>query len=173
VFLDRANAERDHARAFAQACASAAAQLDRDSEEHAEILRGALAKSAEAWKRDVDAIVTGRDRQSTEKDAALSRYRANRAITHLASDLARALSSIAAKNGAEGPPLNESALTPMARTLVRTFAFGEDTHLSPLTRSAVGSLLDRLTQLAVPAQSEGNEASSRVAELRAIADALA
>ena len=172
-FADHAIEERTRIAAFSEACARAAAEIDRDADDQAEILRGALAKAAEAWRKDVDAIVTGRDRQSADKDPALARYRANRAISHMAKDLARTLSSIAAQHGAQGPELNEAALLPSARTLVRTFALSEGTHLSPLTRSAIGTLLDRLTQLAVPARTEGIEATSRVLELREIADALA
>lgn len=170
---DRANEQQERERSIAQACAAAAAELDRDADANAEKVRGALSRANEAWRKDVDAIVAGRDRQAATHDPALSRYRANRGVAHLAPELARTLASVAASHGVHSPDFTEAALAPLARAIVRTFAFTDSALLSSLTRSAVASLIERLTQAAVSGRERSSGSHSRVAELRAIVDALA
>ncbi len=80
----------ESARARAQDWALRAAKLERETEESAQIVAGALGTSAEEWRRDLDVVVTGRDAAQAEADPVLLRYRTDRAIARLAPPLARA-----------------------------------------------------------------------------------
>lgn len=170
---ERLNEQRERERAIAQACATAAAEIDSDADANSEILRGALSRAVDAWRKDVEAIVAGRDRQSATSDPALARYRANRAVAHLAPELARTLATMANSHGVHSAEFTEASLATLARAIVRTFAFSEGAHLSSLTRSAIASLIERLTHAAVSGRERSLGSHSRVAELRAIVDALA
>jgi small GTP-binding protein len=160
------------ARARAQDLALRAAKLDREADEAAQVVAGALGGAAADWKRDLDVVVTGRDAAQAEADPVLTRYRIDRAITRLAQPLARVLASVA--GGADTPGATEDDLAPMVRAVVRTFAAsgGRADTLVPLTRSAIASLVEHLVDLAA-APPERGRAEGRVAELEAIGSALA
>ena len=162
----------DAARARAQDLALRAAKLEREAEEAAQVVAGALLGAAADWKNDLDVVVTGRDAAQAEADPVLTRYRIDRAVTRLAQPLARVLASIA--GGSDTPGATEEDLAPMCRAVVRTFAAtgGRSTALVPLTRSAIASLVEHLLELAA-APPERGRAEGRVAELEAIGVALA
>src|SRR5690606_136706 len=75
LLLDRA---REHARdeiagieaarARAQELALRAANLEREADQAAQVIAGALGSAAADWKRDLEVVVTGRDRQQAETD---------------------------------------------------------------------------------------------------------
>ncbi len=177
---ETANEERaamEAARVQAQELALRAAKLDREADESAQIVAGALAGAAAEWKRDLEVVVTGRDRAQVESDPVLSRYRIERAITRLAVPLARVLASLArggpSAPSADVPGASAADLGPLVRAVVRTFAAsgGKPDALVPLTRCAVSSLVEHLLDLAV-APPEAGRAEGRVAELEAIERAL-
>jgi small GTP-binding protein len=160
------------ARARAQDLALRAAKLDREADDAAQVVAGALGGVAADWKRDLDVVVTGRDAAQAEADPVLTRYRIDRAVTRLAQPLAAVLASIA--GGADTPGATEEDLGPMVRAVVRTFAAsgGRAGALVPLTRSAIATLVEHLLELAA-APPERGRAEGRVAELEAIGAALA
>ena len=177
--LDRAreHAEKESttieaARARSKDLALRAAKLEREAEEASQVVAGALGSAAADWKRDLDVVVTGREKAQVEADPVLSRYRVDRAITRLAQPLARVLASIA--GGADTAGATEHDLLPMTRAVVRAFAAagGRSDTLVPLTRSAIASMVEHLIELA-GAPPERGRAEGRVAELEAIAGALA
>ncbi len=168
------NAVIEAARARAQELALRAANLEREADEAAQVVAGALGHAAADWKRDLDVVVTGRDRQQAATDPTLLRYRVDRARSRLATPLARVLASIARGQGAsdvEGA--REEDLVPVVHALVRTFAAtgGRSDALLPLTRSAIASLVEHLLELAA-APPERGRAEGRVAELEAVIRAL-
>ena len=160
------------ARTRAQDLALRSAKLEREADEAAQVIAGALGAPAADWKRDLDVVVTGRDAAQAEADPVLTRYRIDRAITRLAQPLARVLASVA--GGADTPGATEEDLVPMVRAVVRTFAAagGRSDALVPLTRSAIASLVEHLLSLAAAVPARGR-AEGRVAELEAIGAALA
>lgn len=164
-------------RAHAQELALRAAKLEREAEEASQVLAGALGVPGAEWKRDLDVVVTGRDKQQAETDPVLARYRVDRAASRLAPPLARVLASLAkggpSQPGPEVPGATSDDLGPLARAIVRTFAAtgGKPDALGPLARSAIASLVDHLLELAV-APPEGGQAEGRVAELVALREAL-
>jgi cellulose synthase operon protein C len=176
--LDRArvNANEERAkieagRARSQDLALRAAKLEREADDAAQVVAGALLGVAADWKRDLDVVVTGRDAAQAEADPVLTRYRIDRAITRLAQPLARVLCSVAG-DGTTGA--TEEDLAPLCRAVVRTFAAtgGRSGALVPLTRSAIASLVEHLLELAA-APPERGRAEGQVAELEAIGAALA
>ncbi len=172
---ERAAEERaaiEAARTRAQDLALRSAKLEREADDAAQIVAGALGPAAADWKRDLDVVVTGRDAAQAEADPVLTRYRIDRAITRLAPALARVLATVA--GGADTPGATEEELGPMVRAVVRTFAAsgGRSDALVPLTRSAIASLVEHLLSLAAAVPERGR-AEGRVAELEAIGAALA
>ncbi len=162
--------ELDARAARAQDMAHAAAALDRDAEGAATKIVHALKPAAEAWRRDLTVVVTGRDADAVATDPVLQRYRVDRALARLGAPLAEALSAM-------HPHATPAALLPMARTLVRPFAAtadvgggGADT-LPALARSAVSTLIERLGALGV-AQAEPARATGLARELDEIGRAL-
>jgi hypothetical protein len=138
---------------------------------------GAIGAAAADWKRDLEVVVTGRDRAQAESDPTLSRYRVDRAVTRLAQPLARVLASVA-RGGPDAqagdvPGASPEDLAPLVRAVVRTFAAagGKPDALVALTRCAVTSLVEHLLDLAV-APPEGGRAAGRVVELEAIGRSL-
>lgn len=177
---EAAAAERtaiDAQRTHAQELALRAAKLEREAEEASQMLAGALGVPSAEWKRDLDVVVTGRDKQQVETDPVLARYRVDRAASRLAPPLARVLASLAkggpSQPGPEVTGATSDDLLPLARAIVRTFAAagGKPDALAPLARSAIASLVDHLLELAV-APPEGGQAEGRVAELVALREAL-
>ena len=151
-----------------------AAKLERETEESAQIVAGALGTSAEEWRRDLDVVVTGRDAAQAEADPVLLRYRTDRAIARLAPPLARVLATLAGASDGDGAGASEADLALLCRGVVRTFAAtgGREGALLPLTRSAVSSLVEHLLELARVAPGRPS-AEGRVAEMEAIGAALA
>ncbi|MBX3221059.1 MAG: dynamin family protein [Labilithrix sp.] len=164
----------DAARARAQELALRAANLEREADEAAQVVAGAIGGAAADWKRDLEVVVTGRDRQQVANDPNLLRYRVDRARSRLATPLARVLASIArgpATADVEGAGADD--LMPVVHAAVRTFAAanGQADALLPLTRSAVASLIEHLLELAA-APPERGRAEGRVGELEAVLRAL-
>jgi cellulose synthase operon protein C len=164
----------DAARSRAQELALRAANLEREADEAAQVVAGALGNAAADWKGDLDVVVTGRDRQQAATDPTLLRYRIDRARSRLAAPLGRVLASIARGQGTsdvEGARAED--LMPVVHALVRTFAAagGRSESLLPLTRSAIASLVEHLLELAA-APPERGRAEGRVAELEAVIRAL-
>ncbi len=156
----------------AQAFAQRAAKLDREIDETAQRVAGALSRGALAWKRDLDVIATGRDDDALEKDPVLYRYRVDRATFHLAPTLARVLAELGWEGDREVARAESEGL-PMARALVRTFAStgGAADALFPLARSAVVTLTERLFSLAT-APARAATARGMVDELRSVSEKL-
>ena len=164
----------DAARARAQELALRAANLEREADEAAQVVAGALNPAAAEWKRDLEVVVTGRDKNQAQQDPVLARYRVDRAQSRLAKPLAKVLASIARGKGTtDVPGATETDLLPLVRALVRTFAAagGKADALVPLTRSAISSLVEHLLELAV-APPERGKAEGRVGELEAFVAAL-
>lgn len=164
----------DAARARAQELSLRAANLDREADEAAQVVAGALGPAAADWKRDLEVIVTGRDRQQAENDPVLLRYRVDRARSRLAAPLARVLASIArGQSTVDIDGARAEDLIPVVHAAVRTFAAsnGKADALLPLTRSAIASLVEHLLDLAAAAPERGR-AEGRVAELEAVLRAL-
>jgi GTP-binding protein EngB required for normal cell division len=164
----------DAARARAQELALRAANLEREADEAAQVVAGALGPAAGEWKRDLEVVVTGRDKQQAENDPVLSRYRVDRAVSRLAEPLANVLASVArGRSEAEVAGATQADLMPVVRAVVRAFAAsgGRAEALVPLTRSAVASLVEHLLELAVAPPDRGR-AEGRAFELEAIAAAL-
>jgi small GTP-binding protein len=170
---ERATEERatiDAAQSRVKELSLRAAKLEREADEAAQVVAGALSGAAAEWKRDLEVVVTGRDTDQSQTDPVLARYRVDRAASRLAAPLAKVLASVAG-----GPPgAGEEDLAPLARAVVRTFAAagGRAEALVPLTRSAITSLVEHLQELAV-APPERGRAEGRVAELEALHAALA
>lgn len=181
LLLDRAReqaeGERESieaARARAQELALRAANLDREADEAAQVVAGALGGAAADWRRDLEVVVTGRDREQAASDPVLVRYRIDRAISRLSGPLAQVLASIArGPSSADTPGAGVPDLLPIVHAAVRTFAAsgGRADALLPLTRSAVASLVEHLLDLAA-APPERGRAEGRVAELEAVLRAL-
>ncbi|MBX3214574.1 MAG: dynamin family protein [Labilithrix sp.] len=162
------------ARSRAQELALRAANLEREADEAAQVVAGAIGGAAADWRRDLEVVVTGRDRQQVASDPTLLRYRVDRARSRLSAPLARVLASIArgqATSDIEGARADD--LMPVVHAAVRTFAAanGQADALFPLTRSAVASLVEHLLELAA-APPERAAAEGRVAELEAVLRAL-
>jgi small GTP-binding protein len=174
---EAANDERvklDAARTRAQELSLRAANLEREADQAAQVVAGALATAASEWKRDLDVVVTGRDKEQAANDPVLLRYRVDRARERLAPPLAKVLASIARGQGAgsvEGAEPDD--LLPFVNAAVRTFAAanGRAEALLPLTKSAIASLIEHLLDLAGAPLPQGH-AEGRVGELEAIANAL-
>ena len=146
---------------------SAAAALDRDLDSAVEELTALLASAAEARRRDLALVFTGRDARTMGGDPSLARYRADRSLVRLAPPLAEALSKLAAH-----AHLSPADLLPAARALVRGFAAsGDDPPVSALARAAAATLVEHLGALALlppkPLRARG-----RARELAAFAKAL-
>ncbi len=170
----RERAHIDAARERAHALAQRAGNVERESDEIAQVITGALGPSTTAWRRDIDVLAVGRDRAQAERDPMVVRYKVDRAVAHLAPPLARVLASLASPESAPLEGAAESDWRALAQALVRTFtlAGGTGTELRPLAESAVASLADRLLELAVAPPDRGR-AEGRAAELEAIGQALA
>jgi small GTP-binding protein len=174
---EHANDERaaaEAARARAQELALRAANLEREADQAAQVVAGALGNAAAEWRRDLEMVVTGRDRQQVENDPVLLRYRIDRARSRLAQPLARVLASIARGQGqADVEGAGAEDLMPIVHATVRTFAAtgGRADALLPLTRSAIASLVEHLLELATTLPERG-QAEGRVAELETLQRAL-
>ena len=159
-------------QARAHATAQTAARLDRDVEALAEKLGKSLLAAAEAWRSDVDVVVTGRDPDAVARDRVLSRYRVDRALDRLAPPLAHALVALAPEC-----ELAPSQMLPLARNLVRAAAACSDRKTydaitAPLARAAVAALIEHLSAQAV-APEIPLRAAGLLRELGAFATALA
>ncbi len=157
-----------HQSERAQRLSHAAATLDGDLDAAAASIAAGLEPAAEACRRDLELVFTGREARTTAVDPLLAHYRADRALVRLVPPLARALSKLAPS--ADIPARD---LLPASRALVRGFAAaGGDPPVAALARAAVATLVEHLGALAVlpaaPSRAEG-----RVRELVALAKALA
>jgi small GTP-binding protein len=154
-------------RERAQRLSAAAAKLDRDLDDATEKLAAALAPGAEARKRDLELVVTGREEHATANDPQLTRSRADRALVRLAPPLADALAALS-----PGEDLSAQDLLPLSRALVRGFAASaDDPAVSGLARAAASTLVEHLVALAV-SPAAPPRARGRARELAALAKAL-
>jgi small GTP-binding protein len=168
--LAEAEAEaRARREAEAHTASRVAAALDRELDDVVATVARALEPSLLAVRRDMLVVAVGRDRAQLSADRTLTRYRSERALAHVAPPLARALKTLA-----EGTPLDETALLPLARALVRAAsAAAEDLgDGSALARAATLTVVERLSSLAVAPQAPSH-AEPLLRELDAIAEALA
>ncbi|MCL2778021.1 MAG: dynamin family protein [Polyangiaceae bacterium] len=156
--------------------AARAGELERQADDTAQEIAGALTAAATEWKSDLDVVVTGRDRQQAESDPVLMRYQVERAVTRMAGPLAHVLASVARQGSTENlvaSAASESDLLPLSRVLVRTFAGagGRPEAIVRLGSSAVASLSEHLLDKAALPPPAGI-AAMRVAELSATKEAL-
>jgi cellulose synthase operon protein C len=165
---DRAEAAAQSERAHA--AAHAATRIERDAEAIAERLWASLSTQEAAWRRDLEIVFIGRDREVAERDPVLARYRVDRAMAALAPALSRALSAIAPE--VDLPP---TRLAPLARAVVRTAAWsaGGDAPdgLRAAAQAAVATLVEQLLAMSV-APAPSNAAAGVMRELRAFRGAL-
>ncbi|MDB4994431.1 MAG: hypothetical protein JWM74_1863, partial [Myxococcaceae bacterium] len=132
-----------------QVIAQAAAKLDREADDAAKRLASMLGPSAEAWQKDLEVVVTGRDREAAASDPILLRYRVERALARFGPALADGLASLAPDAG-----LKPQDLVPLTRALVRPLGFASgaagSAAVTPLARAAVATLIEHHAVLAVP-----------------------
>ncbi len=154
-----------------QVIAQAAAKLDRESDDAAKRLATMLGPSAEAWQKDLEVVVTGRDREAAASDPILLRYRVERALARFGPALADGLASLAPDAG-----LKPVDLVPLTRALVRPLGFASGAAgagaVTPLARAAVATLIEHLAALAVPPPRRAI-ATGLQSELLALKEALA
>ncbi len=167
---EAARVQGESASARAKSFATAAAHLDRDAEEATRRLSETLAPSLLAWRRDMELVVTGRDRQVAAADPLVARYRVERCLAHVAPPLAAGLVELAA-----GATVTTLELLPLARTLVRTAGFadaaGAELDGPSLARAAVASLVEHLSARAT-AKETADPAAGLEEELAALEKAL-
>ncbi len=87
---ERAAAARDDDRA--RAAAHAATRIERDADAIAERLAASLSPDVADWKRDLDLVFIGRDRDAADRDPVLARYRVDRGPARLSRRPSRASS---------------------------------------------------------------------------------
>jgi small GTP-binding protein len=144
---ERGAADRSAQRS--QTIAKAAARLEHEADDAAKRLAALLGPAAEAWQKDLEVVVTGRDREAVASDPILLRYRVERALARLGPTLAEGLSKLAPDAG-----LTPADLVPLTRALVRPLGFAAGAAaaqaVTPLARAAVATLIEHLGALAVP-----------------------
>ena len=159
-----------------RAASRAATRIERDADALAVRLAESLEPHVADWKRDLDLVFIGRDRDAAERDPVLGRYRVDRAVDAIAPALSRGLSALAAE--VEVPP---GRLAAQARAIVRTAAWGPQSdpaeRLEAIARSAVATLVEELLALSVappPVESRARAAPAAgvLRELRAFRVAL-
>lgn len=169
--------EADEARALAeaearaQAAGSLAAKLDGDADARAQMLLGALSAPFALLDKDLEAASLGREREATDKDPVIARYRIDRAVARLSGPMAEVLSRVSAIDGGR-PLVTEGELTPFCRTLLRGFAAADARDRSQLARAAIAVLAERLSSAAL-ARAAPARSARRVDELEAMAERLA
>jgi len=124
---------------------AAAARLDESADVGARAISERIAKPLEAWRGDLELLVTGRDAGAAAQDPAMQRYRVDRAVARIASPLAEALVALTQDAGIE-----QDAWLSLARTIVRAAAWtGGAIEAAALARAALGSAVDELAARAV------------------------
>ena len=127
-----------------------------------------IAKPLEAWRGDLELLVTGRDAGAAAQDPAMQRYRVDRAVARIASPLAEALVALTQDAGIE-----QDAWLSLARTIVRAAAWtGGAIEAAALARAARGAAVDELAARAV-VPGEAALFSGLRRELEALAAVLA
>ena len=131
----------------AKACALTAARLERDAEEMAQKLAGYLQTFVEAWRKDLDVLVTGeRDRSPASQDMGLTRYGVERAVAHLADPLARGLANVTSEAGTSAADWQTTT-----RTAIRAWAgLAKGTDVLALVRAVVTTSIEILMARSVP-----------------------
>jgi hypothetical protein len=177
VWTERSLAEETETRkqsARATRAGQAAARIDDDADALSTQLAQSLSPHAEAWIRDVDLVLVGRDPDAAARDPAIARYRVDRALAGISPALSRALASLAPETD-----LLPSDLMPSVRAVVRAATWGAPSNGDTLTstvafavaRAGIATLLDQLFAMSIapvrPARSAGV-----LRELRAFASAL-
>ena len=124
---------------------AAAARLDESADVGARAIGERIAKDLEAWRGDLELLVTGRDAGATAQDPAMQRYRVERAMARIAAPLADALVALTQDTGIE-----REVWLSLARTIVRAAAWnGGSIEAATLARAALGSAIDELAARAV------------------------
>jgi small GTP-binding protein len=152
----------------------AAARLDEDADALAAQLADSLSPYIQAWIRDVDLVLVGRDPQAATRDPVIARYRVDRALAAIAPALARALSSLAPE--ARIMPVD---LMPSVRAVVRAATWGAPATgetppkaIAPAIAGAgIATLLDKLFAMSI-AWAPPARSASILRELRAFTSAL-
>jgi hypothetical protein len=131
----------------AKACALTAARLERDAEETAQKLAGYLQTFVEAWRKDLDVLVTGeRDRAPASQDVGLARYGVERAVAHLSQPLAQGLANVTSEAGTTAADWQMTA-----RTAIRAWAgLAHGTDVLALVRAVVATSIEILLARSVP-----------------------
>ena len=158
TLADDERTEKERAGHRAKRMARLAALLDRDAEEIAKSLATSLEPALQAWQGDLSVVVTGRDRDAVASDPVLMRYRVERALARITPPLCDALAALAREKSQpdridrEGtaPEIHPAELAPLARALVRQFAFAGSTSGHALSRAAVATLIEHAFGRATP-----------------------
>lgn len=167
---DAATSEKEELRKIeesesdAKACGRAAALLERDADDNAQKLAGYLQGFAEAWRKDLDVLVTGR--KDAKQDLGLVRYGVERAVAHLAQPLAQGLANATADAG-----MTPADWSTIARTAVRAWAGADSNDVLALARGAVTTAVEILMARSVPSPVSTSSAGAR-RELETLASAL-
>ena len=169
---DETEAREQSARATR--AGQAAARIDEDADALSTQLAQSLSPHAEAWIRDVDLVLVGRDPDAAARDPAIARYRVDRALAGIAPALSRALASLAPETD-----LLPSDLMPSVRAVVRAATWGPpangETRTATIALAIAGAgiatLLDRLFAMSIAAVPPARSAGV-LRELRAFASAL-
>jgi hypothetical protein len=174
---ERASATRDDDRA--RAAAHAATRIERDADAIAGRLAASLSPDVANWKRDLDLVFIGRDRDAADRDPVLARYRVDRAVDAVAPALARELSALAPEVEMPLP-----RMASQARAIVRAAAWGAPfdaaAWLEAIARAGIATLVEELLALSVVARgatvsaiaAAGANAAGVLRELRAFRAAL-
>ncbi len=153
----RAHAEEEAhvaARTAAQEAGVLAAKLDRELEESAQVLVGALGPALGVLAKDLEVTSFGRDREAALKDPVVVRYRTERATNRLAEPMAHVLARMAAGGSEARKGAEARDLVPLCRALVRGFWLAGAEDATALSRAAITTLIERLATLSwsVPAR---------------------
>src|SRR5581483_3960617 len=127
----------------AKACALAAARLERDAEENAQKLAGYLQSFYEAWRKDLEVLVTG-DKNKGALDLGLARYSVERAVVHLVQPLASSLANVLGDSGTTA-----ADWVPTTRTAVRSWAGAPAADLLSLVRAVITTAIETLNARSV------------------------
>ena len=177
AWSEQATQEQDEARRHADRvrnAAQAVARIDRGGAEVTARLAAALEGPARAWADDVDRVFAGRDRAAAAHDAALARYRVDRAVSTIGPALSRAIADLAPEAG-----VTAADAGPSARAIVRAAAASAPADaaaalavlVDATARAAVGTLTEQLSAAAVAPPPPGR-AAGVVRELAALATML-
>jgi small GTP-binding protein len=140
----------------AKACGLTAARLERDAEETSQKLAGFLQTFVEAWRKDLDVLVTADRNKNSTQDVALARYGVERAVAHLAQPLAQGLANVTTE--AKTTAADWQTTT---RTAVRAWAGLQTADVVALVRATVSTAIEMLMAKSVPSPVETTSSGIR------------